>query len=189
MENAKAQRNNKLLELKEQYGNELKQYGITVKEQYYEYESKDIAALYEGVVKTLNIDKEGAVVTASQVVAEILPSSSQYIVEAEVNNSDIGYVEAGQEVDVKIDTYDYQKYGKLTGTVIYISPDAIENEKMEQIYKTHVLLDGRAVKRDKTIEISQGMECTVEIKTDSRRIIEFFLEPLAEALDNSLNVR
>lgn len=185
LENAKKQRESTLLEQKEQCVAKLKEYGVTLTQQYYEYENKDVIAPYDGVIKTLNFGKEGAVVTSTQTVAEILPEASQLIVEAEVSNKDIGFVEVGQEVDVKVDTYDYQKYGKLIGTVIYISPDAIENEKYEKIYKVQVLLENN----NELLDVSQGMECSVEIKTDRRRIIEFFLEPLTEALDNSLKER
>ncbi|MCI8509514.1 MAG: HlyD family efflux transporter periplasmic adaptor subunit [Lachnospiraceae bacterium] len=186
LETAREQRNEKLYEMKQQYLDELKQYDIRIAEQYNQYENKDIIALYDGVVKSLEVDKEGAVVTPTQVVAQIIPDSNTMVVEAEVHNSDIGYVEIGQDVDIKVDTYDYQKYGKLRGTVVYISPDAIENEQMQKIYKVNVLLDSDNVSR---MEISQGMECTVEIKTDKRRIIEFFLEPLTDALDRGLKER
>ena len=186
LNNAKAQRKTKLLELKEQYVKELKQYGVTLDEQYYEYENKDIIAQYDGVVKEVYVDKEGSVVTSTQVIAEILPDSPGLIVEAEIKNSDIGFVEAGQEVDIKVDTYNYQKYGKITGTVLYVSPDAAENEQREQIYKTNILIEEDKVN---DMELSSGMQCSVEVKTDKRRVIAFFLEPLAEALDNSLNVR
>lgn len=189
LEDAKKQRENKLLEMKEQYVNELRQFGVTAGEQHYEYENKDVKALYDGTVKTLHVDKEGAVVASSQVIAEILPDSEQLIVEAEVKNSDIGFVEVGQEADVKIDTYDYQKYGKIKGTVIYISPDAIENERMEKVYKANILIDEKDFETDSSMDVASGMECSIEIKTDKRRVIEFFLEPLAEALDNSFNVR
>ncbi len=185
LENAKKQRESTLLEQKEQCVAKLKEYGVTLTQQYYEYENKDVVAPYNGVIKTLNFGKEGAVVTSTQIVAEILPEDSQLVVEAEVSNKDIGFIEVGQEVDVKVDTYNYQKYGMLTGTVVYISPDAIENEKMEKIYKVQILLEDDRNK----LELTQGMECSVEIKTDRRRIIEFFLEPLTEALDNSLKER
>ena len=186
LENAKKKRDAALYDQREQCIRELKEYGITVTQQYYEYENKDIYAPYDGVIKTLNVEKEGAVVSSTQVVAEILPETSQLIVEAEVSNQDIGFIDIGQDVDIKIDTYDYQKYGKLTGRVIYISPDAIENEMMEQIYKVNILLD---MESEDKLELTQGMQCSVEIKTDRRRIIEFFLEPLTEALNNSLRER
>lgn len=186
LEAARNQRNEKLYEMKQQYLGELKQYDLQIAEQYNQYENKNIVALYDGVVKSLEVDKEGAVVTATQVVAQMIPDSGAMIVEAEVYNSDIGYVEIGQDVDIKVDTYDYQKYGKLNGTVAYISPDAAENEQMQKVYKVNVLLDNA---NSRKLDISQGMECTVEIKTDKRRIIEFFLEPLTDALDRGLKER
>ncbi len=185
LENAKKQRESTLLEQKEQCVAKLKEYGVTLTQQYYEYENKDILAPYDGVIKTLHFEKEGAVVTTTQPVAELLPETSQLIVEAQVSNKDIGFIAIGQEVDVKVDTYDYQKYGMLSGKVIYISPDAIENERYEKVYKVQILLE----KNNESFDVSQGMECSVEIKTDRRRIIEFFLEPLTEALDNSLKER
>lgn len=184
LEAVRTQHNEKLYEMKQQYLSELKQYDVQIAEQYSQYENKDITALYDGVIKSLEIDKEGAVVTATQVVAEIIPDSNAMLVESEVLNSDIGYVKVGQDVDIKVDTYDYQKYGKLSGTVVYISPDAAENEQMQKIYKVNILLEDA-----KGLDISQGMECTVEIKTDKRRIVEFFLEPLTDALDRGLKER
>ena len=186
LESVKSQRNEKLYEMKQQYLDELKQYDIQIAEQYDQYENKDIVAPYDGVIKSLEVDKEGAVVTATQVVAEIIPDSDAMIVEVEVYNSDIGYIEIGQEADIKVDTYDYQKYGKLSGKVVYISPDATENEQMQKVYKVEVVLDDDS---SREWEVSQGMECTVEIKTDQRHIIDFFLEPLTDALDRGLKER
>ncbi len=186
LENAKKERDSRLYEMREQCMESLKQYGVTVTQQYYEYENKNIYAPYDGVIKVLNVDKAGAVVTATQAVAEILPDTSHLIVEAEVSNSDIGFIESGQKADIKVDTFDYQKYGMLHGSVIYISPDAIENERMEKIYKVNILLDEESAGK---LELSQGMQCSVEIKTDTRHIIEFFLEPLTDALGSSLKER
>lgn len=186
LEAVKSQQNEKLYEMKQQYLSELKQYDIQIAEQYDQYENKNIVALYDGVVKSLEVEKEGAVVTSTQVVAEIIPDSDAVIVEAEAYNSDIGYVEIGQEADIKVDTYDYQKYGKLSGKVSYISPDATENEQLQKVYKVEVVLDEDS---SREWEVSQGMECTVEIKTDRRRIIDFFLEPLTDALDRGLKER
>lgn len=188
LENTKKEIEAKRIELKTQYTEQLKTYGVTVAEQTYRYENKEIVSLYDGVIKEQYVDKPGAVVAATQVVAEMLPDTTRYVIVAEVKNSDIGFVELGQTVDVKVDTYDYQKYGILTGAVIYISPDAIENERQEHIYKVQVMLEETDLEGTQ-LALAQGMECSVEIKTGRRRIIDFFLEPLTEALDNSINIR
>lgn len=186
LENLKKQQSEQLYDMKSQYMEELKKYDVQIAEQYSQFENKEIVAQYDGVVKRLVVDKVSSVVTATQVVAEIIPDSATMIVEAQMKNSDIGYIEEGQKVDIKVDTFNYQKYGKLSGEVIYISPDAIENEQKQQLYKVNVLLDKDSSSK---IDVSQGMECTVEVKTDRRRIIEFFLEPLVDALDKGLKER
>ncbi len=186
LESAKKQRTNTLYDLKEECDNKLKEYGVTIDQQYYQYEHKDIYAPYDGIIKTVNVKNQGAVVMQSEVLAEIIPQESQLIVEAEVKNKDIGFIEEGQSVDVKVDTYDYQKYGIISGKVVYISPDSIENERLEKVYKVNILLDKTT---EENFQLVHGMECSVEIKTNQKRIIAFFLEPLTEALDNSLKER
>ena len=51
-------------------------------------------------------------------------------VEAMVQNRDIGFVEVGQPAEIKIDTFNFTKYGLLHGTVVTISQDAIARDKM-----------------------------------------------------------
>ena len=110
----------------------------------------------------------------------------EMVVEAEIQNTDIGFVEPGQEADIKIDTYNYQKYGRLQGKVAYISPDAIEKERGKQTYRAEIAVAGDSLPGT---GLSPGMQCSVEVKTDRRRVIAFFLGPLADALAQSLKVR
>ncbi len=186
LDGAKKQRKEKLLELKNQCVEEIKKYDIQLAEQYLQYESKDIIAQYDGIVKTVLVDKIGTVVTTAQEMADVVPASGEMLVEVSVNNSDIGFVKIGQQADIKIDTFDYQRYGKLEGVVTYISPDAVENEQHQNVYKVDVMLKKES---EKNFVISQGMDCTVEIKTDQRRIISFFLEPLVDAFERGLKER
>ena len=164
----------------------LKELGVANTQLYYEYESKDIKAPFDGTVKSLIAENPGTVVAATQEVAEIVPDADKTIVEVECKNADIGYVKEGQDVDIKVDTYDYQKFGMLSGTVFYISPDASDNERQEKVYKVQIELsdDNR-----NDMQLSQGMECSAEIKTGSRKIIDFFMEPLTDALKSSIRER
>lgn len=182
----KKQRTTELCEMRQEYMDELKKNGLSEKQEYIEYENRNICAPFDGVVKTLVTEHAGTVVSAAQDVAELVPDADYMTVSAEVENADIGYVKVGQEVSIKIDTYDYQKYGMLSGTVSYISPDATENEKMQKVYKVDIRLNDSELSGKK---LSQGMECSVEIKTGKRRIIEFFMEPLTDALKQSIRER
>ena len=144
----------------------------------------------DGVVKTLDVNTVGGVLTASQSVATIVPDGTQMLAEVEILNQDIGYVQAGQETAIKLDTYNFQDYGKLDGVIVSVSPDAIWNEQKGWVYKAKVSVDSEKFQQaNSDIEVAVGMEGTVEVKVKERRIVEFFLEPLVEHFDGSLKVR
>lgn len=144
----------------------------------------------DGVVRTLEIDTIGGVVAAAQTVATIVPDEAQMIVEVDIRNKDIGYIENGQEVVLKLDTFDFQEYGKMEGVVVHISPDAVWSDAYGWVYKAKINIDEEKFKqKNPNIEIGVGMECTAEVKVGERRIIDFFLEPLVEHFDGSLKIK
>ena len=55
-----------------------------------------------------------------------MPDGTPLIVEATLSNEDIGYVKAGQDVEIKVDTFPFQKYGSLKGKLVWVSPDSEE---------------------------------------------------------------
>ncbi|MGN1136255.1 MAG: HlyD family type I secretion periplasmic adaptor subunit [Oscillospiraceae bacterium] len=152
--------------------------------------SQILTSPVDGTVQTVDITTVGGVVTSAQPIVTIVPENAELIIEADVLNKDIGYVFAGQEVSVKLDTFSFQKYGTVDGKIIYVSPSAIEDERRGLIYKIKVAIDRTSfVVNGAEVPISSGMSGTAEIKIEERRIIEFFLEPIFEYFDDSLKVR
>jgi hemolysin D len=70
----------------------------------------------------------------------IVPKDDAVEVEAFLENQDIGFVNAGQEAEVKVQTFPYTKYGIIHGTMTSVSNDAINDEKRGLIYSTRVKL-------------------------------------------------
>ncbi|MDO4719999.1 MAG: HlyD family type I secretion periplasmic adaptor subunit [Peptostreptococcaceae bacterium] len=143
-----------------------------------------------GVVQGISLTTVGGVVTPAQPIMSIVPEDTPLRVEAFVLNKDIGFVHPGQKTGIKIDTFSFQRYGILEGTVESVSPDAFEDEKLGLVYRikvrpaaSHLMVEGRE------IPLSPGMAVTVEVKTGKRRIIEFFLEPLVKYMQEGLQVR
>lgn len=144
----------------------------------------------DGVVQGIASQTVGGVVTPAQPVVTIVPDGTPLIVEANVLNKDIGFIEVGQLVDVKFDTFPFQKYGVIQGEVLSISPDAVEDEKIGLVYNIKVELAKNTFKiGNKKVNISSGMTVSAEIKTGKRRIIEFFLSPIVKSLKESLTLR
>lgn len=120
----------------------------------------------------------------------IVPTGDTLAVEAFVENTDIGFVRAGQVAEVKIDSFPFTKYGTIDSQVLLVSHDAIEDEKRGLMFSARMQLE-RAVMRveESLINLTPGMSVTVEIKTGRRRVIEYFLGPFLQTVDESLHER
>ena len=168
---------------------------------------QNLTAPVDGVVQQLAIHTIGGVVTPAQALMVIVPADSRLEIEAMVSNRDIGFVEAGQEAAIKVDAFNFTRYGLLQGKVISLSNDAIARDKpqdkaagtepassepkgQELNYAARVSLDRSSMQVEgKTFNLSPGMAVTVEIKTGSRSIISYLLSPIARYKQESLRER
>ena len=100
------------------------------------------------------------------------------------------FIAKAMEAEVKIDTYDFQKYGLIHGNVKHIADDAIEDEKLGPVYEISITPTNTTLKGEgKTLPIHAGMSVTAELKVGKRRVIEFFIYPMIKYLDEGLSVR
>jgi hemolysin D len=172
---------------------------------------QELSAPADGVVQQLAVHTVGGVVTPAQVLAVVVPVDSHLEIEAMVSNRDIGFVHAGQEAEIKVDTFNFTRYGLLHGKVLNVSQDAITRQKpedksndkplgaeptssepkgQEMVYAARVSLDDTQMQiEDKMVNLSPGMAVTVEIKTGSRRIISYLLSPVLRYKQESLRER
>ena len=154
----------------------------------------------DGAVQQLAVHTIGGIVTPAQTLAVIVPLDSHLEIEAMVSNRDIGFVSAGQTAEIKVDTFNFTRYGLLHGKVLSVSQDAITRDKasdrpndasrgaepaaseakgQELTYAARVSLDRtQMLIEDKLVNLSPGMAVTVEVKTGARRIISYLLSPL-----------
>ena len=77
-----------------------------------------LTAPVDGTVQQLAVHTVGGVVTPAQPLLEVVPLDSRLEIEAMVSNRDVGFVHAGQEAEIKVDTFNFTKYGLLHGTVL-----------------------------------------------------------------------
>ncbi len=149
-----------------------------------------LTAPVSGTVQQLAINTVGGVVTPAQPLMVIVPADNMLEVEAMLPNKDIGFVNLGQDAEIKIETFPFTKYGTLHGSVTQVSSDAIQDEKLGLIYSTRVKLATDTIQvENKKVRLSPGMAVTVELKTGTRRVIEYFLSPLMQATSESLRER
>jgi hemolysin D len=144
----------------------------------------------DGVVQQLAVHTLGGVVTPAQELMLIVPAQGSLEVEAMLENKDIGFVQEGQTAEVKIDAFPFTKYGTIQGTLKNISNDAILDDIKGLMFKTQVHLQHSIMRIGKRqVKLTPGMSVTVEIKTGTRRVIEFFLSPLLRYKEESIRER
>ena len=150
-----------------------------------------LTAPIDGVVQQLAVHTVGGVVTPAQPLMMIVPSEGQLEVEAWVENKDIGFVNPDQEVEIKIETFPFTRYGTIEGRILTLSKDAVPLGRLGLFYAARVSMAKSSVRVEngKEVALSPGMTVTVEIKTGSRRLIEYFLSPLLQAGRESIRER
>jgi hemolysin D len=172
---------------------------------------QQLTAPVDGMVQQLAIHTVGGVVTPAQALLVVVPSDSRLEIEALVPNRDIGFVHAGQPAEIKVDTFNFTRYGLLHGEVLSVSQDAIVRDRrqdraddrlpgaqndssepkgQELNYGARISLDRAEMEIDgRRVKLSPGMAVTVEIKTGSRRILSYLLSPLLRYQHEALRER
>jgi len=85
-----------------------------------------LRAPISGTVQQLMVHTIGGIVTPAQALLTIVPDDQQLMVEASIQNQDIGFVHVGQEAEVKIAAFDFTRYGAIRGKVVSISRDVVD---------------------------------------------------------------
>lgn len=151
---------------------------------------QNLTAPVDGHVQELAVHTVGGVVTPAQPILVIVPDDSLLEVEAQVLNKDIGFVAEGQPVEIKLEAFPFTRYGLIEGAVLDVSSDAVEDERLGLVYTARIGLDRATIDVDgQGVRLAPGMAVTAEIKTGSRRLIEYVLGPLLQAGQESLRER
>lgn len=194
------------LAIAEQHRDELSQQFVKARQR---TRQTEIRAPIDGVVEQLALHTIGGVVTPAQRLLTVVPETDHLMVEALLPNRDVGFVRRGQQVQVKIETFNFTKYGLLPGTVIEVARDSTNRAAADQAalpqddprtsssgggeaqsYVVRIALARSTMEIEGRREpLRPGMAVTAEIKTGRRTIIDYLLSPLARRSSESLHER
>lgn len=151
---------------------------------------QQITSPVNGHISQLLFHTTGGVVTPAEALAHIVPVNTPLLVKAVLLSKDAGFVAAHMAASIKLDAFNFQKYGTLDASVVRVSKDSIEDERLGLIYETYIAPEQLSLIVDgKETLISPGMGVTAEINVGKRRIIEFFIYPLIRYLDEGMSVK
>ena len=149
-----------------------------------------IVAPVSGRVNQLSVHTVGGVVSEGQGLMMIVPDDAVMEFEVYADNKDIGFIQEGQDAEVKVETFNFQKYGMVESTVAEISPDAIsDSQDKEKDQKYRLALAPKDDGESQELSLLPGMNVSAEIKIKKKRIIDFFLDPFRQYKEEALRER
>lgn len=174
----RAEINKKLIEIKD---------SLTAAED--KAERLTVYAPVKGIVKGLKLDV-GSVIPPGGVLFEVVPLDETLVVEARVTPEDIGHMEIGDQVKVKVSSYNFARYGQLTGALEQLSASTFLDEHGRPYYKATIYLDKTYLGKNRKINrILPGMTVTADIITGSKSLISYMFKPVQTTLNEAFRER
>ena len=147
----------------------------------------EIRSPSDGIINSLPVSDKETVIKTGDIIAEIVPSDDDLIVEAFIDPKDIAKIEAGQDARVSLTAYDAAKYGYITGSLLKVSADAVYREENQSyMYAIEVkLINNLLDSEDKIVPLNPGMIAQVDIIRGKQTVLEYFWQPIAKLKDDA----
>lgn len=161
----------------------------------------ELRAPQAGIVKELATTSLGAVVQPGTVLVSLVPQDEPLLAEVSIQNQDIGFVQPGQAVRLKLATYPFQRYGMLEGTVRTVQADAQQTNAQSvttsdmkagsgvastMAFKATIALQQQALIADGVhLPLAAGMQLSAEIVEGRRTVLQYLLSPVQRVLSEA----
>ncbi|MCL2806927.1 MAG: cysteine peptidase family C39 domain-containing protein [Coriobacteriia bacterium] len=143
-------------------------------------ESGSIAANASGTIMVEESITPGAIIQPGTTLFHIVPTDEEYKVILLVQDKDIASVQAGGAVLLSISAFPYQEYGRLIGTISYISATSLAVEGIGQVYRVEATLpESLLVNRSGVREmIGAGMTVRADIVSGTESWMTWLLKEI-----------
>ncbi len=124
----------------------------------------------------------GSVVPSGEVLVSLMPANATLEVEAEVAGMDQGFVKVGDEVQVKLNAYEFTRYGLVRAEVRSISENSFSQRDdgtmaSERFYKVRAEIKAIELRNvPENLRLVPGMPLQADIVVGSRPIISSLLD-------------
>ncbi len=137
-----------------------------------------VRAPVAGIVQDLGVTTPGQSVGSNQPLMKLVPTDGGLVIEAKVANRDIGQIRLGQPAKVKVQAYDFLRYGTLAGTVERIAADAAVDPKTGALtYGITVRADGAELgPAGDRFSVVPGMAVEVDLLVGERTILSYLTD-------------
>jgi multidrug resistance efflux pump len=170
---------------RERKRNEIAATRIEIERVEWERRQSELRAPVNGSVTSLDVHV-GDVVEAGEPLLAVAEQRG-FRIDVAVLSADVGHLSVGMPVRVKLDAYDYQKYGTVAGRVAFVSPDSlIEHDQSNGSMPTYLVKIALDVDHvgggDRLGRIKLGMTGVAEIITDRESILSLLVRSIRQSI-------
>jgi hemolysin D len=133
----------------------------------------------------------GYVANATEPIMKIVPNEN-LLAKVFITNQDIGFVNSGQPVDVRIDAYPFTEYGSIKGKVTKIGSDALKPDETYKYFRfpADITLEKPYLEtRGKKIPLQSGMAVSAYIKLRERPVYTVLTDLFNREMQNVKSIR
>lgn len=152
---------------------------------------QELRAPVDGVVFDLQAKGRGYVANTSEPILKIVPGTG-LTAEVYITNQDIGFVNEGMPVDVRVDSFPFSEFGDIKGKVVTLGSDALPPDQIHNYYRfpAKIELDRQTIDvKGNEVPLQSGMSVSANIITRKRSVMSIFTDLFARKADSLKNVR
>lgn len=137
-----------------------------------------VTAPIDGKIQGMKLNV-GSVVQPGEVIMSVVPAHVKLLVKTRIKPRDVGHIKIGDPVKVKVNSYDYARYGSVGGTLVGVSPTTFLDDTSNPYYEGTISLDQEYIEfRDYRLPLLAGMTVQADIITDEKSLISYLLKPI-----------
>lgn len=175
LDNSLVNYNKEILELEAQIKN--KKYDLEFI--YDELNKLTVIAPFNGTISNIfNAKQNIQVISKGELLAILAPSEEKFYAKITLPEKDLTYIKKNQEVNLKIDAYNYYKFGAIKGNIEYITPSDID----KSFYCIANLKEYKS-----SITLKAGYKFRGEIIIEKMKLYEFIIKKLFNKIDDNVN--
>jgi HlyD family secretion protein len=147
-----------------------------------ERRQSEIRAPLSGIITRGDL-KVGDVLEPGKPALEIAQQAG-FLFEATVPSEEVGHLQVGMPARVKLDAFDYQRYGTVGGTVCFLSPDSgPAGGQPQPAYTVRIALDGDRVGRGELRgQVKLGMAGEADVVTGQESLLTLLVKRIRQTI-------
>lgn len=143
-----------------------------------------------GILRGLAVQRPGTVLPPGGLVAEIMPQGAPLVADVRLAPRDVGFIAPGQMVHVKVQAFDYARFGALEGRVERISAGTFLDDQRQPYYRARIALSRQHLGHDPAhARLAPGMTVQADITTGTKTVLQYLLKPIYAAAAASFQER